>query len=228
MTIVKMGKMAVLFLLFSLGVTACSISRSMIVSEKKIIMQGLYEFDPPGLNWQRATIEKPFSREGNTEENRDIAFTSCPGIKGIVISRAVYGFPIFLKKSWSKEMDPYSFENIALCYVDDGYYFLKKRQKLSNYEIVSHRTMQLGYYQAIEVICKTREVFATGKAEVKDGELMNKFVVIEAGDRSVFLGNMGFRNWPMIVFWYGSPVEYYEDGLKDFDKMVESFHFIKD
>lgn len=211
--------------LLLLVLTGCSISRSMIVNDKKVIMQGLYEVDSPSLNWQY-TVRGSFSSDESSARINDIVFASYPGPKLIVISRAVYGTGPFMTKKWSKEMKANSFENIALCYLDEFYHGLKIRKKVFAYEIVSHRNMHVGYYNAVEAICKTREMFTNSEGEKKESELTNNFILIEGGDQSEFF-NWGLKSPRMIVFWYGSPVENYEEGLAEFDKMVQSFRFIK-
>ncbi len=221
------SKIAGLFLLVSIGVTGCSISRSMIVNDKKVIMQGLYEVDPPSQDWQ-GSVRGTFSSESSDSARiNDIVFTSCPGPKLIVISRAVYRTGMVMTKKWSEEMSSRSFENIALCYLDEFYSGLKNREKGFAYEIVSHRNIQVGRYNAVEAICKTKELFKDCDGQRKATDLTNKFILIEGGDQSAFL-DWGLKSPRMIVFWYGSPVEYYEDGLKDFEQMVQSFRFIKE
>ncbi len=210
-----------LFLLIFVG---CSISRSMIVNDRKVIMQGLYEVDSPSLNWQSSTKDA-FNMGDNSKTKHDVVFASCPGPKLIVISRAVYRPDVF-KKKWTKEIDSNSFENIALCYLDDFYHGQKIRKLIFSYEIVSYRNIHIGYYNAVEAICKTKEIFKNCEGEEKEKELMHKFILIEGGDSSAFPG-WGLNSPRMIVFWYGSPVENYEEGLAEFDKMVQSFRFIK-
>ena len=117
-----------------------------------------------------------------------------------------------------------SFESVTLDYLESRY----RTMGVKN-ELVSHQRIVLVDYEAIEAVFKTDEVMSGGceSEGEKTRAVLNKYVLIKHGDWGYdFFSARG--KWPaMVIHWYGSPTENFDEGISDFDRMVQSFRFVK-
>lgn len=163
-------------------------------------------------------------RGGMSGRSRDVHFVRCPGMGVIVIYTARWD-PWEYKKRKHEMVPPNSFEGVVLDYLEERYRSLGIKN-----EVISHQPIRLGGYEAMEVIINTEEedFESCESLNKKMRSERNKYVVIKNGNWGY--GYFSVRaKWPaMIVLWYGSPIENYDEGASDFDRMVQTFRFVKD
>ena len=207
---------------FLVGVSGCVRSRASLTQDNKTVRRGVYQVSPPGEGWNAHRGEKTW-RGGMSGMSRDAYFVSCPGPKVIVIYSAGWD-PWKYGRKKREAIDVDSFEGLALDYLEEQYNFLGIKN-----EIISHQPINLAGLEAVEAVFKTeQESFESCQSLNKTMRIeLNKYVVIKRGQWDY--GRFSRRGkWPeMIVLWYGSPIENFEEGVGDFDEMVQSFHFLK-
>lgn len=200
-----------------LSLSGCAVNRSVLTTSEKVTVKKVFEVLSPGPDWKRKEVKSVHS-EKNSATIRDIIYSKCPGPKIVVISRAVYRPPLFGRKKVNLD----SFEGVALAYLDEVY---KGLRHIRNRELISHQSISVAGSSAVEAMYKTSEPFTDCDGDKRETEILNKFIIIEGGDAAAFW-SWGLKSPKMMVLWYASPVENFDDGVGDFDRMVQSFRFL--
>jgi len=216
----------VLGLLSVVVLTGCGSYRSVVLKEHRVENSGLYEFDRPdnGGSWQwRESDQRHYGEVGFSAN--DVLFVDCSGPKHIMVSRAKYRRP-GRKEDLPEGVPEDSFQGVAVWFLTEFY----KKMGVSEARFSEVNTSSVADSEAAEVLVETREGYPEScEPGFKNVErkLLNKFIVVKRGDWAYTKMSPKGTFPNMIVFWYGSPEEYFKEGLDEFDRVVKSFRLVQ-
>lgn len=199
-------------------IQGCNPVRPFIVNGTKIENKGLYEIENLGDRWDRVFLKTVKSNPHWALIN-DISYIRCPNSQIVVIMKAVCK-PIDRGEKKIKKDD---FENSALNFIFD--LFKARRINKVSPELLSHQKIKINNTEGIEATFETKEPLGCDKSNQEEREVLTKFVVLNRGDIMAFW-SWGTNSPKWMIFWYASPVEEFDNGLAEFDKMVQSFRFL--
>jgi hypothetical protein len=206
----------------SLLFLSCAPNRKIIFKNKKIVSDKLFQLNLPENDWGYS-LEKQNLFGERSGTIRDMLLVSCPGPFVITISRGAYRQAFF---DIGKE-DSESFLKFSEKYIND---FYKKTIEQVPHEIISIKPVQISTYTAVEAIVETvRTINLCNKDSsivIEKTKYWEKFILIQGGDKGTFF-DMGLSTARMVVFSYIAPPEMFNQKVGEFDKMIQSFEFIK-
>lgn len=215
------------FVFIGILMSGCASFRDVTVSSQKIVSPGIYEMALPDGSWIHSTTKAP-SRGRQSETIRDASFARCPGPDLIVVSRAMINPPESSVVSGSSETP-------AQNYIEDWYASMSvpsPHQITSTKKVLVHDK-----YSAIEIICESTEVvescdtFLNNRPEkIRKGEALTfitRFILIENASESAFPMPWSKKSPKFIVLSISSPASRFDYSNKDFQKILDSFHFIR-
>lgn len=189
------------------------------VQENIIRNDGIYEINrlSPEWEWHPGMLK---GRSRNSVDAHDIWFKRCPGPQTVTIIRAIYEPPLLI----FGDTDVDQTVKEMLNYLNETYDTMTPKPK--NRELISHRRLILNNYDTAESVFLTTEEFPTSCETPRSisREIKSKFVLIKRGAWLKPLWKYDSPN--LIVLWYASPEDQYDDSVNEFDQMVQSFRLL--
>jgi hypothetical protein len=203
------GAMVVIFLF------GCVSKRPVIVTDGSIKQGQVYELSSPPKSW----IQKPGDEAwvGSVGgKMRDISFLKCPGPMLISVESARYEAPPLNA--------PNDFESVARKIVQRSY----EVNGISHSILESDEKKVGGQEIAYFLIESSENMVESCQSEVKvNRAVLTRFYVYKKGEWGYSYFSKKVR-WPaLIILSYASPKENHNEGVGDFERMVQSFRFIE-
>lgn len=209
-----------LFLFLPVLISACTVSKPVILRDNKITRDGLYSVNIPPGDWRYNSTQSGYGGY-RSQTVRDTLLVLCPGPKVITISRSSYRPPLL-----ENSKDQYDLGKVSLKYIEDYYKVVAHN---SNYIIQSTATIAVGEINGVIIYLENVEELVTcdlndNLAKSTKRKLLHKFVILNATNKADFPGAL--LNPKLVVLEYVSPPENFNDAQNTFDQMVQSFKFL--
>jgi len=160
-----------------------------------------------------------YERWGDSFIYLDAVYLKCPGGHSVYITTAMLRGRVHKLSRGLFFWNQSTFEERVVAFYEDNHPSLK--------QVFSHRTIQVGRYEGVELVYLTKDnkerlgaFCTTGKAE--EEPLRTKDIVIDAGS------SIGLGSGPeILILSYASPPETFDDEVAEFDKMVQTFQLLR-
>jgi hypothetical protein len=157
----------------------------------------------------------------------DGTFTRCPGPEMVFIMEVKWNdYKLRGKRVEIEGVSPATFEWAALQTIEELSGSLKREPYMN--KLISHREIENSPYKMVEAVYKCKQM-ADVSCQSRDKtikDVLRKFVVIKKGewDQNNKVNSL-FNTPQMIVLLYMSPVDRFDKGVSEFDRMAQSFKF---
>lgn len=213
----------VAFLWWAIFLAGCGAYKTVLVRERQVENAGLYKVNKPIGEWK--WHDSKIIRYGTAGVAADdVLFWKCPGPQQITILRADYRRD-GQKKEFHVKVEKNSLEEVAVRFLQSFY----EKMGVKDARFLEHRKISLSGYEAVEVLAGTREKFpvACDSTRLALRELKSKFVLIKRGDWGYTALSKKGRFPMMIILWYSSPIETFDEGVGELDRMAQEFRFVE-
>ncbi|MBI5745737.1 MAG: hypothetical protein HZA13_01895 [Nitrospirae bacterium] len=223
----------IMFIMMGTLFSSClGVYNRVIIEDNKIRYKGLYEVNALDGEWKWHEVNQG-GRSLNSFYKYDGVYFRCSNQQEqmITIEQESYNWPPGKKPRRILGQEGSPFETIVMDFLDEHYDAMKP--KIPKRELISFQEIHLADYKAVEAMFVT-ELSYPGSCDSKEKSIRSlkfKYVVIKRGEWKESYAWFGFplSSLPnLIVLWYRSPVEAFDTGVDEFDRMVQSFRFIKE
>lgn len=143
---------------------------------------------------------------------------SIPGRNAIYVMRFKQYNDFISKREFLKKFNAKTFEGATVYAIEQ--FISWRRNPPLELQILSHGQIRLSDREAIEVVCKIKDITVENTTPI---DILYKFIFINLGVDWKSRGILGSQ-LDALVLWYASPVEDFDVGIDDFEKMTQSLY----